>query len=100
MTRHSILSDVNSYKFWRTPKRQMQGAATQAMPQRIVEERQRSRCLVGVAPGRLRLAKTLTSLLARYIPQRVCASLAPRHRLCEPAAEFVTICVSEYSHQQ
>ena len=34
----------------RAPGRQMRGAATQAMPQRIVEERQRSRCLPAAAP--------------------------------------------------
>jgi len=56
----------------------MQGAATQAMPQRIVEERQRSRCLRGAPPPWLRPAGSLASLLARYIPQRVCSSLAPR----------------------
>jgi hypothetical protein len=51
-----------------------QGAATQQM---LARRR---------APRGLRLAGLLTSLLARYIPQRVCASLAPRHQACEPAA--------------
>ena len=64
----------------------MRGGATQAMPKRIVKERQRSRCPFPPRPVGLRLAKPLASLLARYIPQRVCSSLAPRHQLCEPAA--------------
>jgi hypothetical protein len=34
----------------RAPGGQMQGAATQAMPLSIVEERQRSRCLPAAAP--------------------------------------------------
>ncbi len=41
-------------------------------------------------PSGLRLADLLASLLARYIPQRVCASLAPCHQACEPA-EYVII---------
>ncbi len=64
----------------------MRDAATQARPQRIVEERQRSRCPFPPRPVGLRPATPLASLLARYIPQRVCSSLAPRQRLCGPAA--------------
>ncbi len=40
-------------------------------------------------PSGLRLADLLASLLARYIPQRVCASLAPCHQACEPAAYVI-----------
>ena len=42
----------NIYTLARAPGGQMQGAATQAMPLRIVEERQRSRCPPAAAPLR------------------------------------------------
>jgi hypothetical protein len=42
----------NVYTLARAPGGQMQGAATQAMPLRIVGERQRSRCLPAAAPLR------------------------------------------------
>ena len=56
----------NKFPFWRKPERQMQGAATQAMPQRIVEERQRGRCLSGAAPRRA-AARKAAGFVARSL---------------------------------
>ena len=70
----------------RAPGGQMRGAATQAMPVCIVEERQRRRC-PPPRPSGLRPAGPLAVLLAPYIPQRVCSSLAPCQRAWEPAAK-------------
>jgi hypothetical protein len=69
----------------------MQGDATQAMPKRIVEERQRSRCLRGAPPPGLRSAGSLASLLARYIPQWVCSSLAPRESSLRTSSKTVKL---------
>ena len=52
----------------RAPGGQMRGAATQAMPLSIVEERQRSRCPPAAAPLRAAVAGTPAALLAPYIP--------------------------------
>src|SRR5439155_13147042 len=71
----------------RAPGGQMQGAATQAMwwhrrgaatPQMPARRR---------APPGLRPAGPLAVLLAPYIPQRVCSSLAPCQRAWGPAAK-------------
>src|SRR5437773_2200627 len=64
----------------------MRGAATQAMPVCIVEERQQSRC-PPARPSGLRPAGPLAVLLAPYIPHRVCSSLAPCQRAWGPAAK-------------
>src|SRR5437762_8837465 len=66
----------------------MRGAATQAMPVCIVEERQQSRYApLPPRPSGLRPAGPLAVLLAPYIPHRVCSSLAPCQRAWGPAAE-------------
>src|SRR5437773_6022884 len=65
----------------RAPGGQMRGAATQAMPVCIVEERQQSRYApLPPRPSGLRPAGPLAVLLAPYIPHRVCSSLAPCQR--------------------
>ena len=53
----------------------MQGAATQSMPQRIVEERQRSRCLPAAAPLRA-AARRLAGFVARSLHTAVGMRLA------------------------
>ena len=68
----------------------MLGAATQAMPLCIVEERQQRRRPLAAAPLRAAArwpAGPLAALLAPYIPQRVCSSLAPCQRAWGPAAK-------------
>src|SRR5947207_12656774 len=66
----------------------MRGAATQAMPVCIVEERQQSRYApLPPRPSGLRPAGPLAVLLAPYIPHRVCSSLAPCQRAWGPAAK-------------
>src|SRR5436305_2583756 len=72
----------------RAPGGQMRGAATQAMPVCIVEERQQSRYApLPPRPSGLRPAGPLAVLLAPYIPHRVCSSLAPCQRSWVPAAK-------------
>ena len=72
----------------RAPGGQMRGAATQAMPVCIVEERQQSRYApLPPRPSGLRPAGPLAVLLAPYIPHRVCSSLAPCQRAWGPAAK-------------
>ena len=68
----------------------MQGAATQAMPVRIVEERQRSRWPPAAAPLRA-AARRPALLLARRIPLRVCTSLAPRQRAWGASSKMYTL---------
>ena len=74
----------NVYTLARAPGGQMQGAATQAMPSCIVEERQRRRCPPAAAPLGLRPPGPLAALLAPYLPPRVCSSLAPCQRAWGP----------------
>ena len=71
------------YILARAPGGQMRGAATQAMPLSIVEERQRSRCPPAAAPLRAAVRRHAGSLLAPYIPG-VCSSLAPCQRAWGP----------------
>jgi len=68
----------------------MPGAVTQAMPLCIVEERQQRRRPLAAAPLRAAArwpAGPLAALLAPYIPQRVCSSVAPCQRAWGPAAK-------------
>ncbi len=79
------LSGRNRCTLARAPWGQMGGAATQAMPLRIFQERQQSRCPRAGAPlraGVRRHAGVVTRSL--HTAQRVCASLAPSQRTWGP----------------
>src|SRR5438552_14595515 len=74
----------------RAPGGQMRGAATQAMPVCIVEERQQSRCPPAAAPLRAaarRPAGGVARSLHTAPAHRVCSSLAPCQRAWGPAAK-------------
>ena len=62
----------------------MRGAATQAMPKRIVEERQRSRCPFPPRPVGLRLAKPLARRERGAYPLWYVTSEQQSQRFCEP----------------
>ena len=63
---------------------QMGGAATQAMPLRIFQERQQSRCRRAAAPLWAGVRRNAGVVIAPYIPQRVCVSLSPSQRIWGP----------------